>query len=649
MYSQVLLRSIFFYLDRSFLLGSKDHPQLNDMAIKLFRKTVFSSSRNAEGSGLGDKVLQGMCKLVELDRIGENDSFDSTLLKGSVSMLNVLGVYGRSFEPLFIASSQDYFQRFAEDRSSSTLKGYINACVTLLRRESQRCDEYDFASSTKVAILKEVQKILVVERVHVLVDTASVSKLLEMNDMGSLRSLYTLLKQAGMQGSLVGSWENYIKQSGSHIVSDKERGDEMVVRLLELKRALDIIIRDAFDKDQKFISTLRESFGNFINDRKNTSGWSTGSSIVGEMIAKYIDLLLRGGLKAVPRSLASDSADKEAAERGGKASTGDEDAELDRQLDQGLELFRFIEGKDVFEAFYKKDLARRLLMGRSASQDAERNMLTKLKSECGATFTHNLEQMFKDQELARDEMISYKQSLSNTSKTTMDLQVSVLSAAAWPTYPDVDVNLPAEVSRHIQKYDTHYRHKHTGRKLMWKHALAHSIVRAKFNKGTKELIVSGFQAIVLVLFNELPADGFLSFAEISKATGLIDAELIRTLQSLACAKFRILTKHPKGRDVNPTDTFTVNYSFTDPKYRIKINQIQLKETKEENQQTHERVAQDRQYETQAAIVRIMKSRKTMTHASLVAEVIDQTKRRGAVEVSEIKTNIEKYVISLVLI
>ena len=36
-------------------------------------------------------------------------------------------------------------------------------------------------------------------------------------------------------------------------------------------------------------------------------------------------------------------------------------------------------GKDVFEAFYKKDLAKRLLIGKSASVDAEKSMLSKLK------------------------------------------------------------------------------------------------------------------------------------------------------------------------------------------------------------------------------------------------------------------------------
>jgi cullin-4 len=583
-----------------------------------------------------------MCDLVNKDRLSMEEDFDSALLRDSVMMLHIMDLYQAGFEPVFLQSSRLFFEELdSKSWVSFDLKTYILSCVRLLEKESARCDIYNFDSRTKQALLTAALTILLKQRSARLLDSGGIAKLLEADEVETLKALYSLLKSSEMDGKLKDPWENYIKIVGSTIVRDLQKGDDMVVRLLELKRSLEVVIRDAFDKDESFKYAMREAYSGFINDRKNLTAWGTGNAKVGEVIAKYIDLLLRGGLKAVPRSLASDSIDRDEAEKRGEASTGDEDAELDRQLEQGIELFRFIEGKDVFEAFYKKDLARRLLMGRSASQDAERNMLTKLKSECGSNFTHNLEQMFKDQEISRDEMISYKQSLSNTSKTTLDLQVSVLSAAAWPTYPDVKVNLPSEVARHIEKYDRHYKHKHTGRRLTWKHALAHSIVKAQFNRGTKELVVSGFQAIVLVLFNSIGPDGNLSYEDIQKATGLVDAELQRTLQSLACAKFRILNKHPKGREVNHTDTFTVNLAFTDPKYRIKINQIQLKETTEENKETHERVALDRQYETQAAIVRIMKSRKVITHANLVAEVIDQTKSRGAVEVSEIKKNIEK--------
>jgi cullin-4 len=40
-----------------------------------------------------------------------------------------------------------------------------------------------------------------------------------------------------------------------------------------------------------------------------------------------------------------------------------------------------MKGKDVFEAFYKKDLAKRLLLGKSASIDAEKSMISKVKHE----------------------------------------------------------------------------------------------------------------------------------------------------------------------------------------------------------------------------------------------------------------------------
>ncbi len=62
----------------------------------------------------------------------------------------------------------------------------------------------------------------------------------------------------------------------------------------------------------------------------------------------------------------------------------------------------------MFEAFYKKDLAKRLLVGKSASVDCEKSMLSKLKAECGAGFTSKLEGMFKDMELSKDINIAFR-------------------------------------------------------------------------------------------------------------------------------------------------------------------------------------------------------------------------------------------------
>lgn len=60
--------------------------------------------------------------------------------------------------------------------------------------------------------------------------------------------------------------------------------------------------------------------------------------------------------------------------------------------------------KDVFEKYYKQHLAKRLLSGRPTSDDAERSLLVKLKTECGYQFTSKLESMFTDIKTSRDMM-----------------------------------------------------------------------------------------------------------------------------------------------------------------------------------------------------------------------------------------------------
>lgn len=142
--------------------------------------------------------------------------------------------------------------------------------------------------------------------------------------------------------------------------------------------------------------------------------------------------------------------------------------------------------------------------------------------------------MFKDMDVARDEMASYnglQQGRDRKERPPVDLNVSVLSAASWPTYPDVSVRIPSIVATSIADFEKFYHNKHTGRKLNWKHQLAHCQIRARFPKGYKELVVSSFQAIVLLLFNDIPEDESLNYAQIQEATGLCKHGHILTLKS----------------------------------------------------------------------------------------------------------------------
>ena len=143
----------------------------------------------------------------------------------------------------------------------------------------------------------------------------------------------------------------------------------------------------------------------------------------------------------------------------------------------------------------------------------------------------------------------------------------------------------------LTRYGEHYKSKHSGRILDWIHSLGTAILRARFKAGTKELSVSLYQAVVLLLFNEATEIPFMDIKEQTNIgeiflflycltqlpiSWLDDEELRRVLQSLACAKKKVLKKLPAGRDIHDADMFKFNADFDDPRPKVHINSIQAK-------------------------------------------------------------------------
>ena len=232
--------------------------------------------------------------------------------------------------------------------------------------------------------------------------------------------------------------------------------------------------------------------------------------------------------------------------------------------------------------------------------------------------------MFKDVELSRDVMTSFRGSpqAKAASSSEIELSVHVLTQGYWPTYPPAEVTLPGEILELQTQFSSYYMSKHNGRRLQWHPYLGHCTLKANFPLGRKELAVSLLQTVVLLQFND--ADG-LSYHDVLAATGIAPEELKVTLQSLACGKVRVLRKEPKGREVEEGDVFSFEKDFKQQLFRIKVNSIQMRETEQENEQTTERVFQDRQYQIDAAIVRVMKARKVLSHSLLISELFQQLK------------------------
>merc|ERR1712038_531847 len=151
-----------------------------------------------------------------------------------------------------------------------------------------------------------------------------------------------------------------------------------------------------------------------------------------------------------------------------KGVKGLSDAEVEQVLDKSMILFRFLQEKDAFEEYYKRHLARRLLNQKSASDDSEKMMISKLKSECGCQFTSKLEGMFKDMTLSNTVQDEFKTHLNNTNKNLkgVDLTVRVLTTGYWPGQnAPPSITLPRIPQDAFDVFKNFYLAKHSGRVL----------------------------------------------------------------------------------------------------------------------------------------------------------------------------------------
>ncbi|MCE0480742.1 hypothetical protein HAX54_037844 [Datura stramonium] len=76
----------------------------------------------------------------------------------------------------------------------------------------------------------------------------------------------------------------------------------------------------------------------------------------------------------------------------------------------------------------------------------------------------------------------------------------------------------------------------------------------------------------------------------------------------------VLRKEPMSKDIAEDDAFYFNDKFSSKFYKVKIGTVVAqKESEPEKQETRQRVEEDRKPQIEAAIVRIMKSRRVLDH------------------------------------
>jgi len=606
--SMVMIRDILMYMDRTHVIAAKKIA-VYDLGLQLFRDNVARSPK-----------IKGRLLNMILDRIYKernSESIDRLLLKNISQMWSELGkdVYVDDFETHFLAESAKFYQTESQEFiNSNSCPEYLKKAESRLKEEESRVTHY-LDQSTSPKIKDVVEKELIAKHLKRLVEmeNSGLIAMLKDDKVDDLARMYELFKRVreGL-AQMKEVMHQYIKNAGRAFVTDAETSKDavsFVTGLLDLKDKYDRLISQAFSNDKQFTNGLNQAFEHFINLNSRSP----------EYISLFVDERLRR-LKGVS------------------------DQDIESTLDKVMMLFRYIQEKDVFEKYYKQHLAKRLLSNRSVSDDAERSLISKLKTECGYQFTSKLEGMFNDMRLSTDGMESFKAFLNNGNQAALgnvELGVHVLTTGFWPTQSVQPCKLPQEILRCCETFNKFYFQAHTGRRLTWQTNMGSAELRAWFGNRRHELSVSTYQMCVLLLFNNSDK---LSYNDIKNATEIPVADLKRNLQSLACAKYRVLNKEPKGKEISEGDVFSFNTGFASKLYRVRIGTVAAqKETDVEKLETRQKVDEDRKPQIEAAVVRVMKSRKQMEHNNLVAEVTKILSARFVPNPSVIKKRIESLI------
>ncbi|GAB7337285.1 hypothetical protein MBLNU457_g2650t2 [Dothideomycetes sp. NU457] len=619
---------LFRYLNRHWVKrevdeGKKDIYDIYTLHLVRWKEDMFGSTQNA--------VMEAVLRQVEKQRNGETieqgqiksvvDSFVSLGIDDQDNTKKNLDVYRQSFEKPYLEATEKYYmQESRQFLAENSVVEYLKRAEQRLEEEKDRVGLY-LLNEIMVPLMKTCEKSLIADHAKILRD--EFQNLLDNDRVEDMARMYKLLHRIpeGLD-PLRTQFENHVLRAGNAAVDKVAASEDMdpqmyVDALLEVHGKYSDLVNKAFSGESEFVRSLDNACRNYVN---RNSVCRSGSSRSSELLSKHADAVLK------------------------KSTKNTEEDDMEKQLNSVMTVFKYIEDKDVFHKFYSKTLAKRLVYGTSVSGDAETSMISKLKDASGFEYTNKLQRMFQDMQTSKDLNAAFEDWQATNldeadRKNVVDAYYQVLGTGFWPLQPSTTPFAPPpEIVRTYERFQNFYTTKYQGRKLTWLWHLCKGEMRTnyvKMNKVPYTLQVSTYQMAILLLFNESEE---VKYDDIAEATKCNKETLDPSLAVMV--KSKLLIPSPAGAGQEMGTVYKLNHGFKYKKIKVNLNIAIKAEAKQDTEDTHKTIEEDRKMLIQSAIVRIMKSRKQMKHSQLVSEVIQQIKSRFVPKVPDIKKCID---------
>ncbi|KAH6568186.1 hypothetical protein BASA62_005618 [Batrachochytrium salamandrivorans] len=579
---------------------------LEGHAYLIWKQRVLSSIKRNHSNALTYQLLE----LLRRERDG--DPVPSHSIKSAIgSLIQVsslseqpLQLYSEEFEMPYIRSITLYYMNeSAMAISSLSISNFMIKALSRLDEEADRSQRYCHSSSfRKIAYACESEYI----SAHMAKIHGDFEKMIMESRFEDCTRAYELLsKVSGGIRTIIEEFEKFVFQSGKDAMARfdgflEKSPVEYVNAMIDVHARLMNLAVAVFKGDSAFVAKVDKSFRVIVNN--DESGRSNRSL---EAFSRYCDILL----KKTPKSLLRES-------------------DVDEKLGKMIVLFKYIDDKDVFQKFYSRSLAKRLIHSTSFSNDCERVMISRLKTVCGYEYTSKLQRMFTDISLSEDLNVRFKSYMEALPRQLgIEFEVLVLTAGSWPLVGNAVSNaqLPLEFENCSTQFTSFYNAIFSGRKLSWLHHLSKAEVWLNFTEKRYELHLSAYQLSVLSLFND---NWSMSLEACSDLTKIGLTELNKIIAVFVNMNL-LLVDGDRTNHMDKDTVVSLNAAFSSKRLKIKVSNSSgaAAEQKQESDTTLKSVDEDRRLFIQATIVRIMKSRMRLSHNILVQEVTEHSKSR----------------------